>query len=137
MSKEDEEQLGPGEEWEYFDETLPEEKASAPQSQEETDSERGYSELTWKTFPLFQCLGCKFNHISPDGDEANIKAHVWKMHKMAENLALNAAIESQKRPIEATLYDPSGKLIEERDATEEERAEDSLLNFDPPKTLNG
>jgi len=134
---EDEEQLGPGEEWEYYDEDVPEEAPTAPQSQEEIDQERGYSELSWKNFPLFQCLSCKFNHISPDGSEDNIKAHVWKFHQMAENLAMNAALESTKRPVEAELYDPSGRLIEERDATEEERAEDSFLNFDPPKTLNG
>ncbi len=132
-----EEQLRPGEEWEYYDEELPEEKASAPQSQKETDRERGYSELSWKNFPLFQCLDCKFNHVSPDSDESNIKAHVWKMHQMAANLAANAALESTKRPIEAELYDPSGRLIQERDATPDERKEDYLLNFDPPQTLNG
>ncbi len=135
--KENDEQLGPGEVWEYYDEDIPEKTQTASQSQAEIDSERGYSELSWKNFPLFQCLKCKFNHVSPDGDNANIKMHVWKMHQLAENLAMNAALESQKRPVEATLYDPSGRLIEERDATEAERAEDSLLNFDPPKTLNG
>jgi len=134
---EDKEQLRPGEEWEYFDEDPPEETPSAPQSQEEIDKERGYSQLSWKTFPLFQCLSCKFNHVAADGDETNIKAHVWKFHQMAENLAMNAALESVKRPVEAELYDPSGKLISERDATEEERAGDSFLDFEPPQTLNG
>ena len=134
---EDEEQLGPGEEWEYFDEDLPEKTSTAPQSQEETDQERGYSQLTWKNCPLFQCLSCKFNHVSPSGDEENIKAHVWKFHQMVDNLAMNAALENTKRPIEAEIYDPSGRLVTERDATPEEQEEDSFLNFEPPKTLNG
>lgn len=134
---EKEEQLEPGEEWEYYDEDLPEETLTASKSQEEIDQERGYSELTWKNFPLFQCLSCKFNHISPDANEDTIKMHVWKFHQMVENLAMNAALESQKRPVEAELYDASGRLIAERDATPEEREEDSFLNFEPPKTLNG
>jgi hypothetical protein len=134
---EDTEQLGPGEEWEFYDEDPSTKTSTAPQSQEETDQERGYSELAWKNFPLFQCLSCKFNHVSPNRDEENIKAHVWKFHQMAENLAMNAALENKTRPLEAELYDPSGKLIVERDATSEERAEDSFIEFEPPKTLNG
>lgn len=132
--KHEEEELGPDEEWEEFYEEVTEEPSSEAGKAEE---DPGYERKEWKGFPLFQCKRCPFNHVSADGDEATIKAHVWKFHLMPENLAENAARTAIRRPIEAELYDASGRLIDERDATPEEVATESLLDFEPPKTLNG
>lgn len=138
MSEQQRDEPSPDEEWEweYFDDEESE-KPSGNSGGDAVEEEevKGYTERSWKNFPMFQCEYCPFNHVSPDRDTTVIEQHVWKFHILPKRLEENARMEGQRREVSTELYDASGKLITERDATSDELAGESLLDFEPPKTL--
>lgn len=75
------------------------------------EMEQGYYPSgTFKGLQQFQCCYCPFDALQ----EWRIRDHIINRHQMP-------VIEAQKKKkLTAVLYDPSGRVIEERDATDAE-----------------
>lgn len=74
------------------------------------DLERGFSLGSWRGHVQHACLYCPFDTLEGEGE---IRDHIFQVHVVRENMKRQAAQPKTSRPITATLFDGSGKQIEE------------------------